>query len=40
MIRERRMPEDHEAELAELLEEVRRIEVQSHRLVTELMAGA
>jgi len=34
------MPEDHEAELAELLEEVRRIEVQSHRLVTELMAGA
>ncbi|MFH2001052.1 MAG: DUF58 domain-containing protein [Planctomycetota bacterium] len=34
------MPQDHEAELAELLKEVRRIEVQSNRLVTEMMAGA
>jgi uncharacterized protein (DUF58 family) len=31
--------EGREAELAELLEEVRRIEVQSRRLVTDLMAG-
>ena len=33
------MDEDHEVELAELLAEVRRIDVQSSRLVTQLMAG-
>jgi uncharacterized protein (DUF58 family) len=33
------MVEDHEVELLELLKEVRRIEVQSNRLVTDLMAG-
>ena len=33
------MTEDREAELAELLKEVRRIEVQSSRLVTDVMAG-
>ncbi|MHC4944278.1 MAG: DUF58 domain-containing protein [Planctomycetota bacterium] len=33
------MVEDHEVELSELLKEVRRIEVQSNRLVTDVMAG-
>jgi uncharacterized protein (DUF58 family) len=33
------MVDDREAELAELLEEVRRIEVQSRRLVTDVMSG-
>ena len=33
------MVEDHEVELAELLKEVRRIEVQSSRLVADVMAG-
>ncbi len=33
------MVEDHEVELAEVLNEVRRIEVQSNRLVTDMMAG-
>jgi uncharacterized protein (DUF58 family) len=33
------MAEDRDAELSELLEEVRRIDVQASRLVTELMAG-
>ncbi|MHC4817563.1 MAG: DUF58 domain-containing protein, partial [Planctomycetota bacterium] len=33
------MAEDRDAELAELLEEVRRIDVQASRLVTAVMAG-
>lgn len=33
------MVDQHDAELTELLKEVRRIEVQSNRLVTEVMAG-
>ncbi len=33
------MAEDHEGDLAELLEEVRRIEVLTHRLVTDVMSG-
>jgi uncharacterized protein (DUF58 family) len=33
------MPEDRDAELSELLEEVRRIDVQASRLVTDVMAG-
>ena len=33
------MGEQHEPELAEILEEVRRIDVQSRRLVKDVMAG-